>query len=99
MKRAGAHELIAGLTLDPIFGPVIVFGAVQARTAAKYGSRAERYVHIEVGHSAENLFLQAEDLGLGTCDVGAFDDEAVARAAHLPRGVVPILFMPVGKPR
>lgn len=27
VKRAAAHELIAGLTLDPIFGPVIVFGA------------------------------------------------------------------------
>ncbi|HYW77555.1 MAG TPA: bifunctional acetate--CoA ligase family protein/GNAT family N-acetyltransferase [Gammaproteobacteria bacterium] len=27
VKRADARELIAGLTLDPIFGPVIVFGA------------------------------------------------------------------------
>ncbi len=27
VKRADSHELIAGLTLDPIFGPVIVFGA------------------------------------------------------------------------
>lgn len=78
---------------------VIVFGAVYARTAAKYGSRAERYVPVEVGHAAENLFLQAEDLGLGTCDVGAFDDRAVARAAHLPREVVPLLLMPVGEPR
>lgn len=27
VRRANSHELIAGLTLDPIFGPVIVFGA------------------------------------------------------------------------
>lgn len=27
VARANAHELIAGLTMDPIFGPVIVFGA------------------------------------------------------------------------
>lgn len=27
VRRANAQELIAGLTLDPIFGPVIVFGA------------------------------------------------------------------------
>lgn len=78
---------------------IVVFGAVHARTAAKYGSRAERYVPIEVGHSAENLFLQAEDLGLGTCDVGAFDDQAIARAVHLPGDVVPLLLMPVGHPR
>ncbi len=27
VKRANAHEVIAGLSLDPVFGPVIVFGA------------------------------------------------------------------------
>lgn len=77
---------------------VIVLAAVRSRTAAKYGNRSERYVAIEVGHAAENLFLQAEDLGLGTCDVGAFDDEKLARVVLLPRDVAPLLIMPVGKP-
>jgi len=77
---------------------VIVFGADHARTAAKYASRAERYVHIEVGHAAENLFLQAEDLGLGTVDVGAFDDHQVARIMQFPHTVAPLLLMPVGAP-
>ena len=27
VKRANAHEVIAGLSLDPVFGPVLVFGA------------------------------------------------------------------------
>ena len=78
---------------------VIIIGAVYARTAAKYGSRAERYVPIEAGHAAENIYLQAEELDLGTCDVGAFEDQAIARAISLPREVVPLLLMPVGKPR
>lgn len=78
---------------------VFVFGAVYSRTESKYGDRAGRYVPIEVGHAAENLFLQAGDLGLGTCDVGAFDDGAVARAAYLPREVTPLLLMPAGRPR
>ncbi|MBP8821123.1 MAG: SagB/ThcOx family dehydrogenase [Brachymonas sp.] len=78
---------------------VVVFGAVHARTAAKYGSRASRYVHIEVGHAAENLFLQAQDLDLATADIGAFDDQEVARVLRLPGDVAPLLLMPVGVPR
>ncbi|MGB7540746.1 MAG: acetate--CoA ligase family protein, partial [Burkholderiales bacterium] len=33
IRRSGAHELIAGLTTDPVFGPVILFG--QGGTAAE----------------------------------------------------------------
>lgn len=77
---------------------VVVFGAVAARTESKYNERAERYVHIEVGHAAENLFLQAEDLGLGTVVVGAFHDAEVARVLGVPRDVAPLLLMPVGQP-
>ncbi|MEJ2361620.1 MAG: SagB/ThcOx family dehydrogenase [Gammaproteobacteria bacterium] len=76
---------------------VIVFTAVLARTEKKYGPRAQRYVDIEVGHAAENLFLQAGALGLGTVDVGAFDDEGVARVLQLPPDRNPLLLMPVGR--
>jgi len=75
---------------------VIAFTAVPARTEKKYGARAARYIHIEVGHAAENLFLQAEALGLATVDVGAFDDQEVTRVLQLPHGQVPLLLMPVG---
>lgn len=78
---------------------VVVFGAIHARTAAKYGARAARYVHIEAGHAAQNLFLQAGDLGLGTADVGAFDDRGIARILQWPADVAPLLLMPVGVPR
>lgn len=78
---------------------VIVFGAAYSRTSAKYGERTHRYVQIETGHAAENLFLQAVSVGLGTCDVGAFDDHSVAVLLHLPSHVAPLLLMPVGVPR
>lgn len=78
---------------------IVVFGAVLARTSARYGGRADRFVHIETGHAAENLFLQAEDLDLGTVVVGSFADGAVARVLQLADGVAPLLLMPVGVPR
>ena len=76
---------------------IIVFTADYERTTKKYGNRGKRYVHIEVGHAAENLFLQTEALELVTIVVGAFNDAAVARLLELPGDVEPLLLMPVGR--
>jgi SagB-type dehydrogenase family enzyme len=76
---------------------VFVFTADYERTTKKYGNRGIRYVHIEVGHAAENLFLQAEALGLSTVDVGAFNDDEVAKVLQLPADLRPLLLMPVGR--
>lgn len=75
---------------------VVVFAAVYGRTTRKYGERGVRYVHIEAGHAAQNLFLQAQALGLASVVIGAFDDGAVSRALGLPGDVEPLLLMPVG---
>lgn len=77
---------------------LIAFGAVEARTIRKYGQRGIVYVHIEVGHAAQNVFLQAEALGLGAAVVGAFDDAAVAAVLQMPKEEKPLYLMPVGKP-
>ena len=71
--------------------------SVFRRTSAKYGGRGERYVHIEAGHAAENVCLQAVALGLGTTVVGAFSDAEVKRLLGLGEEE-PLLLIPVGKP-
>ena len=75
---------------------VVVIAAVYERTTRKYGPRASRYVHVEAGHAAQNLFLQAGALDLGTVVVGAFRDDSVAGLLQLPDDVQPLLLMPVG---
>jgi SagB-type dehydrogenase family enzyme len=77
----------------------LVFAAVYERTMSRYGERGVRYVHIDVGHAAENVHLQAEALGLGSCAVGAFDDAAVARVLGLPEQEKPLYIVPVGRRR
>jgi SagB-type dehydrogenase family enzyme len=76
---------------------VLVFAGVVERTTKKYGQRGIRYVHIEVGHAAQNAFLQTEALGLATVVVGAFDDDAVAEVLGLPSEAQPLLLMPIGR--
>ena len=75
---------------------IILFAAVYARTSGKYGRRAARYVHMEAGHAAQNVCLQAAALSLGTVTVGAFEDDEVKRIAKLPEAQEPTYLMPIG---
>ncbi|PKG31828.1 MAG: nitroreductase, partial [Methanoregula sp.] len=56
---------------------VFIIAADYNRTTQKYGSRGIRYVDMEAGHAAQNLYLQAYALGYGTVAIGAFDDDGV----------------------
>jgi SagB-type dehydrogenase family enzyme len=75
----------------------VVYSAVFDRVTGRYGARGrERYVFIEVGHSAQNVYLQAEALRLGTCAIGAFTDKGVKELLQLPEEEAPLYLMPVG---
>lgn len=76
---------------------VLVLAAAFERTTVKYGKRGVQYVHMEVGSAAQNVYLQAASLGLGTVFVGAFDDEGVKDVVGLPPSERPLGLMPVGR--
>ena len=77
---------------------VLIISADPARTTVKYGGRTTRYLDLEAGHAAQNAALQATALGLGTVTIGAFDDDALTRAAQLPAKQLPLYLMPMGRP-
>lgn len=79
---------------------VFIVTAVYERTAKKYGTeRSPRYVHLEAGHAAQNLLLEAAALGLGAVPIGAFHDEEIQKALGLPSDHQPLYLIPVGRPR
>ena len=75
----------------------IVIAAVYERTTVKYGERGIRYVHMEAGHAAQNVYLQATALDLGTVTIGAFYDDSVRDIVGMPGDVAPLYVIPVGK--
>ncbi len=75
---------------------VLVIAADYERTARVYGPRAERYVHMEAGHAAQNIHLQAVGLGLDSVPVGAFRDKEVKQVLSLPGSYEPLYVIPVG---
>ncbi|PKO98824.1 MAG: nitroreductase [Bacteroidetes bacterium HGW-Bacteroidetes-8] len=78
----------------------VFYSAVYSRITDRYGDRGrERYVCMDLGHSAQNVYLQAEALKLGTCAIGAFNDEMVTAVMQLPQNEVPLYIMPIGKPK
>lgn len=76
---------------------VLVLSAVYERTTVKYGERSIRYVHMEAGHAAQNVYLQAAALNLGTVVIGAFDDDGIRKVLHMTVREHPLYLMPVGK--
>lgn len=76
---------------------ILVFTADYTPVIIKYFEKAKRYVYMEVGHAAQNVFLQAVSLDLGTVPMGAFLNGAVKKILRLPKNEEPLYLMPVGK--
>lgn len=75
----------------------IVLAGVYERTTQRYSDRGIRYVHMEAGHIAQNVFLQAVALGLGSVPIGAFNDSKVQKMLDIPDNEVPLYILPVGR--
>jgi nitroreductase len=76
---------------------VIVVVSDVEKTASYYGERGRNlYVIQDAAAATENLILAATALGLGTCWVGAFDEEEVRKILKLKRDFRPLAIIPVG---
>jgi SagB-type dehydrogenase family enzyme len=104
LVRSGDHRedlYNAALMMDSVRrAPLtIVLAAAYSRTESRYGpQRAPRYVHLEAGHAAQAILLQAVALGLGAVPLGAFLDDEVGEVLGLPSDQSPLYLVSVGHP-
>jgi SagB-type dehydrogenase family enzyme len=80
-----AAVMQAGLGQDFLgtAGVCFVLSAIFQRTRWRYRERTYRYVLLEAGHIAQNLYLAATAMGLGACAVGAFLDDDLNQLLEL----------------
>ena len=95
--RAKLSESALGQTSITNGAISIVLASIYERTTQRYGDRGIRYVYIEAGHIAQNVFLQAIALGLGSFPIGAFNDNNVQKMLRIPQNEIPLYILPVGR--
>ncbi len=79
--------------------PLVVVACLDRRIAARYGDRGVNlYAIQDVSASVMNMMLLAQELGLGTVWVGAFNEFEVFEILGMPDHLRPIGLVPVGYP-
>jgi len=66
---------------------IIVVISEKSKFTTRIGAmfRGTQFYLIDIGIACEHLVLQAEDLGLGTCWIGWFNERAVKSVLNIPR--------------
>ena len=95
--RATLSKAVGGQKSVAEAGADVVITAVFERTAKKYRGHATRYVHLEAGHVAQNILLQAVALGLSAVPVGGGDGKRIIEALSIPSDHTPVYLVPVGR--
>lgn len=78
---------------------VIIVCANENRSSERYGVRGKSlYCIQDTAAALQNMHLTAYSLGLGTCWIGAFNEEEARRILKIPQGIRPVAIVPVGYP-
>jgi nitroreductase len=104
VKDEKIKEEIAIAALHQMFikeAPVVIVVCSDLdRIKLRYGERGEKLYSIQdTAASIMIILLAAQALGLGTCWVGAFDEERIKEILELPRNLRPLAIIPVGYPK
>ncbi|HBA84344.1 MAG TPA: nitroreductase [Verrucomicrobia bacterium] len=78
--------------------PVIILVCVET---AKAWTRRDgvNYAWVDGAIAMDHMTLCATDLGLGTCWIGAFQNDKLREALQLPQGIEVVAFTPMGFPK
>jgi nitroreductase len=101
VRKPAVKKKLAQAALNQAFveeAPVvIVVCANEKRSSMGYGLRGETlYCIQDTAAATQNILLTAYSLGLGTCWIGAFNENEAKEALQAPEGIRPVAIIPVG---
>lgn len=76
----------------------IVVVGMPDKTKRFYGERGKFYTTQDCAAAIQNMLLMAHSLGLGSCWVGSFEDEALRKSVSIPSEIKPQAVMTLGYP-
>jgi len=99
IHTAGRQEELRRLYHREWFGAApLVIGICAVPEEAWVRRDGVNYAFVDAAIVMDHMILAATDAGLGTCWVAAFDPAAAREILHLPEGVEPVAFTPLGYP-
>ncbi len=100
VKSQFLRDQLAKAALDQEFvseAPVVLVFCADLDGISSYGTRGrELYCIQDTSAAVQNALLKAADLGLGSCWVGAFEEEDVSRICGLPPWLRPVALVTIG---
>ena len=103
VKTPEGRRALASAAFEQSFiakAPVVIVVCSDLEKIEKaYGERGKALYSVQNTSAAiQNMLIAAWDKGLGTCWVGAFNEEAVKEAVVLPTNVRPLAIITMGYP-
>ena len=90
--EACAYQRFCGLAPVTFFWSVLPY-----RTEWRYAYISHKVIALDAGHVCQNLYIACEALGLGTCAIGAYDQEKADQLLNLDGSEEFVLYIaPVG---
>ena len=99
LRSPESREKLTGLCADWVKNApvVIVICTNGSEIVGRFGDRArDLFILQDTALAGENIMLQAADLGLGSCFIGAFNEDGVRAALSIPMDKRPVGLIPIG---
>ncbi len=98
-RKLQISEAALGQTFIALSPVNIIVCVDNANMEMYYGKRGtDMYSYQNSAAAIQNMLLTAHSLGLGSCWVGAFDEDALKRILKIPDDIVPVAIISVGYP-
>ncbi len=100
-KQVAEATASLGMNKFVLEAPVIIVIVLErANMSSAIGSQIKNknYKWIDIGIAAENICLQATELGLGSCMIGWFNEKKLKKILHIPRNKSIPLLVTLGYP-
>lgn len=102
IRNEATRAALARAAFDQGFvaqAPAVIAVVAAPPADSPYGERGrDLYCLQDTAAAVQNILLAAYALGLGTCWVGAFDEDAAAEVLELGPGERPVALIAVGEP-